>query len=142
DRSGTDVSFQNCFGLINIDKDKISGYYRIWDDKHNYNVVSILDLDQYLLKDQKIYIYDKLDYGNPQKYFSTILGDGNNSELLYLRSFLKDGNLENFQYRSMEEIPSYFIIDINTGEISLYKTYDEMLEEDKIIFKEIGDNLN
>lgn len=82
----------------------------------------MLDLDKYFLKGSRLYI---------EGYFVTGIAVPGNPPFLSYDII----NQDYITYNSIEEVPRYTILNIETGETDLYRTLDEISEEDRLIFE-------
>ena len=57
----------------------------------------------------------------------------------YNKRYLINGKLRNYNFK-INEIPSYIQVEMSTGEVTLYNTYDQMPGEVKQIFQELENN--
>lgn len=58
-------------------------------------------------------------------------------EWQYPREFFINGKVKEINYKSPEEFPNYIQVEMATGEVKSYNTYDQMLDEIKTIFQEL-----
>ena len=56
----------------------------------------------------------------------------------YIVAYYINGGFHNFEYESLNEIPKYLSIDINSGEVTLYpNNLNEISETERKIFQEV-----
>lgn len=126
---GRDISFEDCFGIISIDRRTLGEvFYMIKDDKHSYSIEIVKTTRQYKLSNGYLYIYRM-----PDSNFQTTLG---NDKIYYEKLFM-NGEIKTIEYDSFDKIPRYIKVDTNTGEVVLFNATGEMSEVDKKIFEEL-----
>ena len=143
-RYGKDVSFVDCFDIFSIEHEspalgnKRYSLYNIRDDKHDY-IISIIDtLKHYKISNGMMYIYEPLIFPVDQ-YYTEKYGD---KPWQYPQKYFMNSQVIEINYRSPQEFPNYIQVEISTGEVTLYNTYDEISEEVKGIFRELEDDYN
>jgi len=129
---GRDIDFVDCMGIISIDRWNRSlsdTLYNFRDFKHDYYFAGINDLSQYGVVNDFLYVKDF------DKYEGYVIYDDGAKH--YTQNFLTDGKVKQYLYDSPDEIPRFRKVNVQTGEITLYKTFDEMPESDRKIFEEL-----
>ena len=129
------TSFIDCFGIISIENstqeidNKNIETYTIRDDKHDYTIAIIDNPKGYKVNNDKLYIIDN--------FFKKIAAPDRVEPVNYGQWFYINGEVKKNTYPHLSDIPKYIQVDISTGEVTLYNTYDQMPEEVKTIFKEL-----
>ena len=131
-----DITMIDCIGYLRLNQSKLCGTkdqpkncenIYVYDALHNLNYISVVD--KYTIKDGNLYVIGELN--------SIRFTDESN----YVSSIIKNGKEEVFIYKSKEEMPKYFEVDSENGDMTLYYNYDNMLKKVKSIFQEL-ENIN
>lgn len=131
---GRDAYFEECKGVISILKNNICDCFWVNDDMHNYHIVSAENEKNYKFVDMNLYLYHTIDKNDPDKYL-TFKGDGKS---FHPRDFFVTGELKKFMFESVEEIPQYYKINSESGEVETFVNIDDAPENDKEIFSKLG----
>jgi|SRR3989338_5047199 len=138
-RFGKDIIFVDCFGIFSIEHEfpwldgKRLSIYDIRDDKHNYNISILNSLKNYKIENGFMYIHEPLIFPINQ-YAHVKFGD---KEWQFPREFFLNGEIKEINYKSPEDFPNYIQVEMVTGEVTLYNTYDQMPDEVENIFKSL-----
>lgn len=124
------TSFVDCFGILSVETNDSA--YTIRDDKHDYNIAIVGSKKDYLLQNDFLYIYDD--------YFKKIAKPDSKEPVNYGMEYFVNGEVKLFTYPHIPDIPKYIKVEINTGEVTLYKTYDQMPKDAKQIYEELEKN--
>ncbi len=130
--NGRDLRLVNCYGdlvVVRVNKSISKTQYFIKDDKHDYAIAGFDRLNQYRVVDNRLYVRDF----NP----ATSVGVKSGKEY-YDNKYFAQGQMRLMEYDSIDEIPAYYVVDLVTDEVTLYKDYIEMSDEAKTIFQALG----
>ncbi|MBN1325549.1 hypothetical protein JW977_01015 [Candidatus Falkowbacteria bacterium] len=129
---GRDISFEDCYGIISIDRwnPTISDtLYNFRDFKHDYYFAGINDLNGYAMRDSNLYIINK-GVGKSKVSFDNV-------RYQYEEKYFINGEFKYFYYDKIEDIPIFLKVNTMSGEVAFYKSLDEPSESDRKIFEEL-----
>ena len=134
------VGLVDCFSIFSIESENVSidnsnsTIYTVRDNQHNLSVAIIKNLKNYKIADNYLYIYEPVIFP-PEKY--TRIKYNKDEDWVYPQSYFMNGQVKEINYKSPDEFPNYIQVEILSGEVTLYNTYDQMPEEVKNIFQEL-----
>jgi hypothetical protein len=123
-------TFIDCSGVITITDAWDTNYISIDDHLHGYQIAEIYNLNQITQKNQKMYVINHaISYG-----YST-----NGVETVYYQQLFQNGRVNRNRYNNVSEIPTYLIIDSNSGEVNAFQNINQVPESEQTYFHEIKD---
>ena len=130
-----DIGFYDCYNNIAIDIERTedSAIYSLQDIKHEYSIISFETSHQYQLVGDIIYVFNAT--GGVGYYFID-----QNGKQYYFDDYLVDGQMQSFDYNTIDEIPRYFAIDTITGNVRLYNNISDVPIQEGAIFQELERN--
>jgi|SRR3989338_8133577 len=130
-----DITMIDCIGYLRIERSKLCGTHeqpQRCENKHIYDAFNhlsfIKNAEKYLINEKFLYVIGELWYTN---------FNNQNEKNEYIIRVPINGNYKVIKYQNEESIPKYFMVNPETGDMTLYNTYDQMPEEVKTIFKEL-----
>ena len=133
------INFIDCFDIFSIEQESLlyqnnrMNLYYIRDDKHDYNISMLNTLKNYKIDNGFMYIYEPLIF--PESEYARIqFGD---KPWQFPQKFFINGEVKEINYKSPQEFPNYIQVEMTTGEVTLYNTYDQIPDEVKNIFKSL-----
>jgi hypothetical protein len=130
-----DITMKDCVGYLRLEQSKLCGIKEqpknceniyVYDALHNLSFIR--NVDKYLInKENNLYVVGEL--------WATNFKDENGEE--FVIRIPVNGEYQVIDYKSKEEMPRYFLINSETGDMTLYNTYDQMPDEVKNIFKSL-----
>jgi hypothetical protein len=114
------MDFIDCHGVVSINDGWDMDYLSLKDHVHEYEIARVYNQDQYLYVDGKVFVINL----NPIEGSAS---DGLKTE--YYQRLFQNGKLVENPYSAISDIPTYLVIDTQSGETQAYRTVDEVPQE-------------
>jgi hypothetical protein len=134
-----DIIIIDCIGYLRLQQSKLCGSIEqpkrceniyIYDSLNHLSFIK--NVDKYIFKSKSLYVIGDLDLN---------YGMNNNLEEYTYTVYLPiNGEYKIIDYKDTESIPRYFVVNSETGDMILYNDYNQMSEEEKVIFKNLEIN--
>ena len=121
-------NFVECYGVVVITDAWDENYLSLKDHIHEYEIARVYNQKQYLHVDGKVFVINRK---NIEKSSS------NKVKRTYYQELFQNGKLTEKSYDSISDIPTYLVIDTQSGEVKAYKDLTEASEVEKIYFSAI-----
>lgn len=120
--------FLDCHGVITITDGWDMDYISLRDHIHKYEVARVYSLDQYKIVGELLYVINR----------KTIQGSSSNGvRTLYYQRLFQNGNIIEYSYSNVSEIPTYIVINYKSGDARAYKSIDQAPGDEKSVFSEL-----
>jgi hypothetical protein len=124
-------NFIDCYGVIVINDAWDVDYLSVRDHIHEYEIARVYNQDEYIHINEKIFIIN----------MSTIEGQVSDGEKIqYSQELFQGGRLVTNYYDSISDIPTYLIVNIQSGEVRAYKNLEDVPPEEQTIFEQLKIN--
>ena len=121
-------NFIECYGVVVITDAWDEDYLSLSDHVHNYEIARIHNQDQYRYINGKLYVINK-------KYIEN--SSSNNIKITYYQKLFQNNKLNENPYDFIYSIPTYLVIDTQSGEVKAYKNIDKAPQLEQGYFREL-----
>jgi hypothetical protein len=134
----TDTIYLDCIGYLRIEqsntadlKSQLFELGNVWIDDTKFSLVFITKVEAYHIENNFLYVIGNLDYNVYES------GDKKGEAFSHIPI---NGKLQFVDFASSKDVPHYFKINGETGDMTLYKDFNEMNDAEKVIFKDLDAN--
>ncbi len=107
-----------------------SDQYTISDSLHGGTLAWIDNLNDYVVKDNILFVINK----NPGGCKTS---NGSGTKEVFCVSYYKDGQLITSYYDNLNDIPTHLVINTLNGNVLAYNSLEQMPENDRLIFQQL-----
>ena len=134
----TDTNYIDCIGYLNIEQSNTAnlespqyalGNVLVYDTQ--YSLSFITKVKAYHIENNFLYVIGDLDYD--------VYDNGAKNGMAFSRIPI-NGKLQFIDFASPSDVPHFFKINGETGDMTLYKDFAEMSDAESTIFKELDAN--
>lgn len=119
---------EDCYGVISIRTGWDINYYYLYDHIHGYEVARIFSIKQYFRNDGKIFVVNRQTIEN---------ASSNDGKTIYYQKLFQNGKVTNNSYNNISDIPTYLVINMQSGEVVVYKNIADVPQSEQSYFREI-----
>ncbi len=117
----------DCYGIISIWQSNNSGYLIQKNTEPGPIVAQIRKVDDFVVKNNEIYLVDI----TPKEICNNLIPGK------YCGTFQVNGKSKSYYYDTPNEVPTYRVFDIKTGNERFYSKLVDMPSSDQLVFKSL-----
>lgn len=121
-------NFIECYGVVVVTDAWDEDYISLKDHIHDYEIARIYNQDQYRYADGKVFVINRK---NIEKSSS------NGIKTTYYQALFQNNKVVEKPYDNVSDIPTYLIIDTQSGEVRDYKDISEASQSEQDYFREL-----